>query len=78
MHRDDLLKDHGKNIQDAGTIFVCTWHPSIRSLPRIQVKITILLKTMNFLVENDVNLIKKIPSKPIVAFRRKKQLLRQK
>ena len=67
MHRDDLLKDHRNNIQDPDTIFVCTWHPSIRSLPRI-------LSQNYHLIENDVNLIKKIPSKPIVAFRRKKHL----
>ena len=38
-----------------------------RSLPRI-------LSQNYHLIENDVNLIKKIPSKPIVAFRRKKNL----
>ena len=42
-------------------------HPSIKSLPKI-------LSQNYHLIENDVKLFTKIPSKPIVAFRRKKNL----
>ena len=67
MPREELLKDHCKDKQDPGAIFVCTWHPSLRSLTKIL--------SQNFhLIENDMNLIKKMPSKPIVAFRCKKNL----
>ena len=67
LNRDDLLENKIKKQKDQTTIFVTTWHPKLKKLS------SILLKHFH-LLQNDSKLKFIFPTKPIVAFRRKKNL----
>ena len=63
IDRDDLLQDKPKEKKDPNSIFVSDWHPILSNIPSI-------LKRNFHLIENDSELTKIFPSKPLVAFRR--------
>ena len=66
--RAELLKDQTEKAgKDPHAIFVCTWHPKLKELP------SILSKNYEIL-RNDPRLREVFPDKPIIAFRRKKNL----
>ena len=68
MSRDDLLMDRERTPdKDPHAIFVCTWHPKLRGLSSVLDKNYEILK-------NDPTLSKIFDKKPIVAFRRKRNL----
>ena len=67
LSRDDLLQNKTKKQKDQTTIFVTTWHPKLKKLS------SVLLKHFH-LLQNDPKLKSIFPEKPIVAFRRKKNL----
>ena len=68
MSSYDLLNDRERTPdKDPHAIFVCTWHPKLRGLSSVLDKNYEILK-------NDPALSKIFDKKPIVAFRRKRNL----
>ena len=67
INRTDLLKDKTRESKVRQTIFVCTWHPSLKKLPSI-------LKNNFHHITNDPKLSKIFPCKPTVAYRKNKTL----
>ena len=67
MDREELLQDKQKEKKDPNTIFVSDWHPMLNNIPAI-------LKRNFHLIENDSELTKIFPSKPLVAFRRPRNI----
>ena len=67
MDREELLQDKQKEKKDPNTIFVSDWHPMLNNIPAI-------LKRNFHLIENDSELAKIFPSKPLVAFRRPRNI----
>ena len=67
--RKELLGDskNKKSLQDPHSILVCTWHPKLSNLPSI-------LKRNYDILDNDPRLQTIFVDRPIVAFRRKKNL----
>ena len=67
LKREELLQDKQREKRDPQTIFVCDWHPKLSSLPAI-------LKQNYHIIENDPELSKIFPTKPIVAYKRPKSI----
>ena len=67
IKRQDLLQDRPKEKRDPQTIFVSDWHPMLSNIPSI-------LKKNFHLIENNSVLTKIFPSKPLVAYRRAKNI----
>ena len=67
MKREDLLQDKSKEKKDPNIIFVSEWHPMLRMIPSI-------LKQNFHIIENDPVLKKIFPTKPLVAYRRPKNI----
>jgi len=65
--RIDLLENVDKKLQDSNTTFVCTYHPKLETLPQI-------LKEHYKILENDQVAKKVFPEKPMVAFRKNKNI----
>ena len=67
MKREELLKDKSREINGRGRVFVCTWHPSLKTIPAT-------LSRNHDILLNDPKLKSIFEEKSSVAYRRRKNI----